>query len=95
MWLNGKLIEKADGGQLHPHGDDNGIGFVNQNAVYHDDGGNGSNIDWFGGIIDEVVVYGSAFDNADFANLAQPLSVEPQGKFTTTWANLKVQRTQN
>ena len=95
MWLNGKLIEKADGGQLHPHGDDNGIGFVNQNAVYHDDDGNGSNIDWFGGIIDEVVVYGSAFDNADFANLAQPLSVEPQGKFTTTWANLKVQRTQN
>jgi hypothetical protein len=95
MWLNGKLIEKADGGQLHPHGDDIGIGFVNQNAVYHDDGGNGSNIDWFGGIIDEVVVYGSAFDNADFANLAQPLSVEPQGKFTTTWANLKAQRIQN
>ncbi len=95
MWLDGKLIAKADGGQLHPHGDDIGIGFVNQNAVYHDDGGSGSNIDWFGGIIDEVVVYGSAFDNADFANLAQPLSVEPQGKFTTTWANLKTQRTQN
>lgn len=95
MWLDGELIDKADGGQLHAHGDDNGIGFVNQNAVYHDDGGAGTNIDWFDGLIDEVVVYSSSFTKADFAELTQPLSVEPQGKFTTTWANLKAQRTQN
>ncbi len=92
MWLDGKLIDKADGGQLHPHGDDNGIGFVNQNAVYHDDGGAGSNIDWFGGLIDEVVVYGSAFNDKDFEEFAQPLNVEPQDKFTTTWAKLKTNR---
>lgn len=95
MWLDGKLIEKADGGQLHAHGDDNGIGFVNQNAVYHDDSGAGTNIDWFGGLIDEVVVYSSSFTQADFGQLTEPLSVEPHGKFTTTWAKLKGQRTQN
>ena len=94
MWLDGKRIAQEKGGQLHAHGDDTGIGFTNQNAVYHDEGGSGTNIDWFAGLIDEVVVYGSAFDQADFAKLAQPLSVEPQGKFTTTWANLKAQRTQ-
>ena len=94
MWLDGKRIAQEKGGQLHAHGDDIGIGFTNQNAVYHDEGGSGTNIDWFAGLIDEVVVYGSAFDEGDFAKLAQPLSVEPQGKFTTTWASLKAQRTQ-
>ena len=94
MWLDGKRIAQEKGGQLHAHGDDTGIGFTNQNAVYHDEGGSGTNIDWFAGLIDEVVVYGSAFDEGDFAKLAQPLSVEPQGKFTTTWASLKAQRTQ-
>ncbi|MCE2400565.1 hypothetical protein J4G08_06710 [Candidatus Poribacteria bacterium] len=95
MWLDGKLIDKADGGQLHAHGDDNAIGFVNQNAVYHDDGGGGTNIDWFDGLIDEVVVYSSSFIRGDFGELIQSLSVEPQGKFTTTWASLKAQRTRN
>ena len=94
MWLDGKRIAQEKGGQLHAHGDDIGIGFTNQNAVYHDEGGGGTNIDWFAGLIDEVVVYGSAFEAGDFAELAQPLSVEPQGKFTTTWAHLKAQRTQ-
>ncbi len=94
MWLDGKRIAQEKGGQLHAHGDDIGIGYTNQNAVYHDDGGSGTNIDWFAGLIDEVIVYGSAFDEGDFAKLAQPLSVEPQGKFTTTWAHLKTQRTE-
>ena len=92
MWLDGKLHDKADGGQLHPHGDDNGIGFVNQNTVYHDDAGGGTNIDWFDGSIDEVIVYGSAFNNNDFANLAGALSVEPENKFTTMWSRIKRQR---
>lgn len=66
--------------------------YVHDGKVY---GGGGSDLDWFGGLIDEVIVYGSAFDEADFAELAQPLSVEAQGKFTTTWADLKAQRIQN
>ena len=95
MWLDGKRIAQEKGGQLHAHGDDIGIGHLNQNTVYHDGGVGGSDIDWFGGLIDEVIVYGSAFDEADFAKLAEPLSVEPEGKFTTTWGHLKAQRTGN
>ena len=94
MWLDGKRIAQEKGGQLHAHGDDIGIGFTNQNAVYHDEGGSGTNIDWFAGLIDEVIVYGSAFDEGDFRKASQGLSVEPQGKFTTTWASLKAQRTE-
>ena len=64
------------------------------NAGVRDGGGGGqTDVDWFGGLIDEVLVYGSAFDEGDFAKLAEPLSVEPQGKFTTTWAAIKAQRT--
>jgi len=91
MWLDGKLIDSTDGGQLHAHGDNNGIGFVNQNAVFHDDGGNGTNINWFSGMIDEMIVYSSSFVKADILELTIPLNVEPQGKFTTTWAKLKNQ----
>lgn len=95
MWLDGKLIKKEEGALLHPHGDDTGIGFLNQNSFYHDGGRAATNTDWFGGLIDEVIVYGSAFKAADFAQLAQPLTVEPQGKFTTTWGNMKARRIQN
>ena len=95
MWLDGKRIAQEKGGQLHAHGDDIGVGHLNQNTVYHDGGGGGqTDVDWFGGLIDEVLVYGSAFDEGDFADLAAPLSVEAQGKFTTTWATLKAQRTE-
>lgn len=92
MWLDGKLHDKVDGGQLHPHGDDNGIGFVNQNTVYHDDAGGGTNIDWFDGMIDEVIIYNSAFNAGDFAQLAGPLNVEPGEKYTTMWAKIRSHR---
>ena len=40
---------------------------------------------YFGGMIDEVIVYNSAFDAADLAEYAAAVvSVEPQNKFTTT-----------
>lgn len=95
MWLDGKRIAQEKGGQLHAHSDDIGIGHLNQNTVYHDGTGAGAtDVDWFGGIIDEVLVYGSAFDEGDFAELASPLSVEAQGKSTTTWGHLKAQRTE-
>ena len=94
MWLNGELVASEDGGALYGHGDDIGIGHVNANAVFHDDDGAGTDIHYFGGIIDEVIVYGSAFDESDFAAYAAAVvSVEPQDKFTTTWAAIKAQRT--
>ena len=94
MWLNGERVASEDGGALYGHGDDIGIGHVNANAVFHDEDGAGTNIHYFGGIIDEVIVYNSAFDAADFAPYAaQVVSVEPKDKFTTTWASIKAQRT--
>ena len=93
MWLNGELVESAEGGALYGHGDDIGIGHVNANAVFHDEDGEGTDIHYFGGAIDEVVVYNSAFDAADFADYAAAVvSVEPQDKFTTTWVTIKTQR---
>ena len=97
MWLNGEMIASEPGGQLFAHGDDTGIAHTNANAVFHDDDGAGTNRDYFGGIIDEVIVYNSAFNDADFEEYADAVqaatSVEPQGKFTTTWGMLKSQRT--
>ena len=97
MWLDGEMIASEPGGQLFAHGDNTGIAHTNQNAVFHDDDGAGNNIHYFGGIIDEVIVYNSAFDADDFAEYAEVIqattSVEPQGKYTTTWGTLKAQRT--
>ena len=94
MWLDGERIASEEGGALYGHGDDIGIAHVNANAVFHDEDGEGTDIHYFGGIIDEVVVYGSAFDEADFAAYAGvATSVAPQDKFTTTWADIKARRT--
>ena len=93
MWLDGRLVEKIDGGQLHPHGDDNAIGSLKQNVVYHDDGGGITGYaDWFHGLLDEVLIYNSAFNQGDFNEVVKPLSVEAEDKSTTTWGRLKSQR---
>lgn len=93
MWLDGRLVEKSDGGQLHPHGDDNAIGSLKQNVVYHDEGGNiAGYADWFHGLLDEVLIYNSAFNQGDFNELVGPLSVEAEEKSTTTWGRIKSQR---
>ena len=92
MWLDGKLVGKEVGGQLFAHTNDGSIGYTFQKTVYHDGVEDLSNVGWFEGIIDDVIVYNSAFDEADFAKIAQPLSVEPNEKYTTTWGNLKRER---
>lgn len=89
MWLDGKLVGKESGGQLFAHTNDGSIGYTFQKTVYHDGVEDLSNVGWFEGIIDDVIVYNSAFDDADLAKIAHPLSVEPEGKSTTTWGNLK------
>jgi hypothetical protein len=90
MWLDGKLIDKRSGGQLHGHSDDNGIGMTNQNTVFHDEDGSGTNRDYFGGLIDEVWVINQALTAADLK--PAKLSVEPIGKLTATWGRMKVER---
>ena len=95
MWLNGELVASEDGGALFGHGAGIGIGKVNGDTVFHNDELiSGTDVHHFGGSIDEVIVYNSAFDEADLAEYAEPVvSVEPQDKFTTTWASIKAQRT--
>lgn len=86
MWLNGRLVAKASGGQLYGHGDDTGIGYVNQNTVFHDDDGSGTNIHHFAGLIDELRVYNAALTADDMSIM---VAVEPQGKLATRWGDLK------
>jgi len=50
MWLNGKIIGKKEGSQIYAHGDDAGIGYTNQNTVFHDEDGTGTDRDFFAGI---------------------------------------------
>lgn len=95
MWLDGKLVDTEAGGQLHAHGNDTSIGYVTQKTIYHDGVEELSNVGWFDGIIDEVLVYNSAFDDTDFRKIAHPLSIEPKGKSTTMWGYLKAKRTEN
>ena len=90
MWLDGHLIGKEAGGQLHAHGDDNSIGHVNQNTVFHDDDGSGSDIHYFGGLIDEVRVYNASLTEKEMGTFWNDfLAVEPAGKLTTLWGRIK------
>lgn len=89
MWLEGELIGKAKGAYLQAHGQDIGIAHVSQHTKYHDGSGRGRDVDWFEGLIDEIVIYNRALNEANLTRLMDPLKVESQGKFTTTWANLK------
>ena len=90
MWLNGTLVEKRPGGQLHAHSDDSGIGAVNQNTVFHDDAGSGDNIDYFTGLIDDVRLWQESLVPADIETAARGfLAVDAQDRLATRWASLK------
>ena len=94
LWLNGKLIASEDGGALYGHGAGTAIGKVNGDTVFHDEVISGTDVHYFGGSVDELIVYNSAFDASDLAAHAKAVvSVEPLDKFTTTWAAIKAQRT--
>ena len=91
MWLNGTLVETRSGGQLHAHGDDTGVGAVNQNAVFHDETGSGDNIDFFTGLIDEIQLWNASLSPADIEATAKGfLAVDVQNKLVTRWASIKV-----
>jgi hypothetical protein len=88
MWVNGRLIGKADGGQLHGHGDDNCIGATKQNVVFHDDEGSEGNYNWyFDGMIDELWILNEALSADDLGPITTP--VEPREKLTTSWGAIK------
>ena len=85
-YKDGKLIGKEPGGQLHGHSDDNAIGSVIQNAVFHDEGGSGDGF-FFEGLIDEVWILNEALTAEDL----KVRTVEPMDKLTVTWSAIKVQ----
>lgn len=90
MWLDGQLVEKRPGGQLHGHGDDIGIGHVNQNTVFHDEDGAGTNIHYFKGLIDEVRLYNASLTQDDLDSIwGGILAVRPAGKLATLWGRIK------
>lgn len=89
MWLDGELIDRTKGAYLQNHGQDIGIAHINQHTKYHDGTGRGRDLDWFEGLIDEIVIYNRALDHANLMRLMDPLNVEPKEKLTTTWAILK------
>ncbi len=60
MWLDGKLVGKESGGQLFSHTNDTSIGYVTQKTIYDDGVEDLSNVGWFEGILDDVLVYNSA-----------------------------------
>ena len=98
LWLDGEKVASEPGGQLNAHADDIGIAHYQYKTQFSTmTMVQGTNIHYFGGTIDEVIVYNSAFDADDFAEYADVIqaaaSVEPKNKFTTTWGTLKTQRT--
>lgn len=90
MWLDGGMIGKEPGGQMHGHGDDTGIGHTNQNVVFHDDDGSGTDRDFFAGIIDEIWILNEALSPADLSLVLT--SVKPADKLAASWGSIKVQR---
>ncbi len=81
MWLDGEFIGMAPGGQLYNHGNDNAIGYTNQNNVFHD--GDASGDGWyFEGMIDEVWILNEAVGELPFANTPTPANDEVDVKAT-------------
>jgi hypothetical protein len=94
MWMDGRLIDTAPGGQIYNHGNDNAIGYTLQNNVFHDDDGSGDGF-YFEGTIDEVWILNQALTIAElsgFAGKPWPFAVSPSPKDGTlhedTWVSL-------
>jgi hypothetical protein len=94
MWLDGQLIAKAPGGQIHNHSNDNAIGYTKQNNVFHD-GNAGADGHWFEGAIDEVWIVNTALGQVElnqFAGKVWPFAFGPDpadgALLENTWANL-------
>jgi len=91
MWLDGRLVDKGPGAQLYNHSDDNAIGAVNQNTVFHDNDGSQAATGWYsGGMIDEVWVLNEALSPQDLGSLGRGVDLED--KLAASWGAIKVQR---
>jgi hypothetical protein len=89
MWLDGDLVDRAPGGQIYNHANDNSIGYTKENNVFHDDDGSGDGF-YFEGIIDEVWILNQALSGDELGAILT--SVEPDSKLATSWGNVKALR---
>ncbi len=94
MWMDGRLIGKAPGGQIHNHSNDNAIGYTLENNVFHDDTGSGDGW-YFEGAIDELWILNVALTETElggFVGKAWPFAFGPDpadgALFENTWVNL-------
>jgi hypothetical protein len=69
MWLNGELIAKLPGGQMHDHGDDGAVGYTQVNSVFHDGNASPALGHYFGGAIDELWILNEALTPAQLSAL--------------------------
>ncbi|MBN2313926.1 MAG: hypothetical protein JXM79_08340, partial [Sedimentisphaerales bacterium] len=95
MWLDGQLIAKAPGGHIHNHGDDAGIGYTNQNTVFHDGNASPATGHYFEGAIDEIWILNEALTQAQLSQWAGkpwPYASGPDPKdgamHEATWVSL-------
>lgn len=84
-YLNGKLVNSAD---------QKGALSVTANNILIAQGNTGVGSQAFKGVIDELAIFNVALSDADIAESMRGLfnavnAVEPIGKLTTTWANVK------
>lgn len=88
MWMDGVLIGKEPGGQMHNHSNDNAIGYTLENNVFHDDDGSGDGW-YFEGMVDELWILNQALTAGEMG--AMTVSVEPAHKLAGTWGSIKTQ----
>jgi hypothetical protein len=68
MWMDGQLIAVGPGAQLNSRSDDNGIGNVQQQTIFHDGIVNAGH--WFEGMIDEIWVVNEAWTEIELSGFA-------------------------
>jgi hypothetical protein len=90
MWMDGQMIASLPGGELYNHGDDTGVGHTNQNNVFHDDDGTGTDRDYYSGSIDSIRVWNAALLPEQLEHAAT--AVEARGKLAVRWGTLKTER---
>ncbi len=95
MWLDGKLIATAPGGQLYNHGDDGAIGYTRQNSRFHDGNAAPATGHYLAGAIDEVWILNTALTQAEMSQWKGkpwPYAFGPSPAdgsiYENTWASL-------
>jgi hypothetical protein len=85
MWMDGELIGVGPGGQLQGRSDDNGVGNVQGQTVFHDSVADAGY--WFEGVIDEIWILNEAVGTVPIALGPAPPDggLHDESSVTLTW----------